>query len=271
MKPVSKTAFYCCAVRMLDAQSAHPICGDRYAHRFMDGDQHNMLELCRSMRRRTVTNVTRARVIDDKLRTVLAANPDLPVVVIGAGFDSRPYRLSGGRWYEFDEPGVMEYKESRLPTSECSNPLARISIDFASESLEDRLLALGLSGPVSVVMEGVTMYLEEKQLRSNLKAFRRAFPRHTLICDLLQQRFLRYARPLREVLASFGAVWRLECAKPAEIVLSEGYRELEEIPLVDRAAELGAMWMPRLIRRTLLRDLNFGYCVHEFECQRGEA
>jgi hypothetical protein len=30
--------------------------------------------------------------------------------------------------------------------------------------------------------------------------------------------------------------------------------------------ELGAFWMPRLIRRTLLRDLTFGYCVHEFEC-----
>lgn len=265
MKPVSRTAFYCCGVRMLDAQSANPICGDRYAHRFMEGDQHDMLELCRSMRRRSVTNVTRARVIDDRLRAMFEGNPDLAMVVIGTGFDSRPYRLSGGRWFEFDEPGIIEYKESRLPASECGNRLARISVDSANESLEGRLLDLRLGGPVSVVMEGVTMYLEENQLRSNLRTYRRAFPRHTLICDLLQQRFLRYARPLRETLARFGAVWRLECARPAEIVLSEGYREVDEIPLVDRAVELGAFWMPRLIRRTLLRDLNYGYCVHEFE------
>lgn len=265
MKPVSRTAFYCCGVRMLDAQSTSPICGDHYAHRFMEGDQHGMLELCRSMRRRSATNVTRARVIDDRLRAMLEGNPDLAVVVIGTGFDSRPYRMSGGRWFEFDEPGIIEYKESRLPVSECRNRLTRISIDFASEPLESRLLELGLSGAVSVVMEGVTMYLEEAQLRRNLRAFCRAFARHTLICDLLQQRFLRYARPLRETLARCGAIWRLECARPAEIVLSEGYRELDEIPLVERAAELGAFWMPRLIRRTLLRDLSYGYCVHEFE------
>jgi methyltransferase (TIGR00027 family) len=266
MKPVSKTAFYCCGVRALDAQSEKPICGDQYAQRFMDGDEHDMLELCRSMRRRTVTNVARARVIDDKLRVTLAGDPDQAIVVIGTGFDSRPYRLCGGRWYEFDEPALIEYKESKLPTSECGNRLRRIPIDFASESLELKLLELGLDEPVIVVMEGVTMYLEEDQLRSNLRAFRRAFPRHTLICDLLQQRFLRYTEPLRKTLEGFGAVWRLRSERPAEIVVSEGYRELDEIPLVDRAVELGAFWMPRLIRRTLLRDLAYGYCVHEFEC-----
>jgi methyltransferase (TIGR00027 family) len=218
------------------------------------------------MRRRTVTNVARARVIDDKLRATLAGIPDPAIVVIGTGFDSRPYRLSGGRWYEFDEPALLEYKESKLPTSECGNRLRRIPIDFASDSLEMKLLELGLDEPVIVVMEGVTMYLEESQLRSNLRAFRRAFPQHTLICDLLQQRFLRYTEPLRKTLEGFGAVWRLRSERPAEIVVSEGYRELDEIPLVDRAVELGAFWMPRLIRRTLLRDLAYGYCVHEFEC-----
>jgi len=31
MKPISKTAFYCCGVRMQDAESSNPICGDVYA------------------------------------------------------------------------------------------------------------------------------------------------------------------------------------------------------------------------------------------------
>ncbi len=267
MKPVSRTAFYCCGVRLLDARSRNPVCGDHYAQRFMDGQAHDMLTLCRTMKRGSATNVTRARVIDDRLRAALASDADLPVIALGTGFDTRPYRLSGGRWFELDEPATIEYKESRLPTSECVNRLTRIPIEFATESLERKLLDLGIDRPVVVVFEGVTMYLDEGELRRTLRAVRRAFPRHTLICDLMQRRFLRYAEPVRRALAGFGAVWRLDSERPAHIVQSEGYRELDAIPLVERAAELGALWIPRLIRRTLLRDLTYGYCVHEFACR----
>ena len=31
MKPISLTAFYCCGVRMRDAESDKPVCGDVYA------------------------------------------------------------------------------------------------------------------------------------------------------------------------------------------------------------------------------------------------
>jgi O-methyltransferase involved in polyketide biosynthesis len=35
VKPVSKTAYYCCGVRALDAAAPSSLCGDRYAERFM--------------------------------------------------------------------------------------------------------------------------------------------------------------------------------------------------------------------------------------------
>jgi hypothetical protein len=31
MKPISQTAFYCCGVRMQDAESEKPVCGDVFA------------------------------------------------------------------------------------------------------------------------------------------------------------------------------------------------------------------------------------------------
>ena len=36
MKPISKTAFYCCGVRMQDAERQKPVCGDNYAKVFMN-------------------------------------------------------------------------------------------------------------------------------------------------------------------------------------------------------------------------------------------
>ncbi len=36
MKPISNTAFYCCGVRMQDAENEKSICRDVYAKDFMD-------------------------------------------------------------------------------------------------------------------------------------------------------------------------------------------------------------------------------------------
>jgi len=36
MKPISNTAFYCCGIRMRDAGSQHPVCGDQFAKVFMN-------------------------------------------------------------------------------------------------------------------------------------------------------------------------------------------------------------------------------------------
>ena len=38
MKPISRTAFYCCGVRMQDAEASAPVCGDAYAKVFMNED-----------------------------------------------------------------------------------------------------------------------------------------------------------------------------------------------------------------------------------------
>ena len=118
MTPVSKTAFYCTGVRALDARRPRPICGDQYAERFMDDEAWKVFEPFRQFTAPNVSNATRARIIDDLVRERLAATPGLRVILIGAGFDSRAFRLPGGRWLEVDEPAVFAWKEPRLPAAE---------------------------------------------------------------------------------------------------------------------------------------------------------
>ena len=95
MKPVSRTAWYCCGVRALDAGASHPVCGDQYAARFMTPEAWALFAPFRALRAPNASNVARHRIIDDLLRAQLARRPDTPVVIIGAGFDARAFRLPG--------------------------------------------------------------------------------------------------------------------------------------------------------------------------------
>src|SRR5512132_36733 len=111
MDPIAKTAYYCCGVRAEDARSARPICGDHLAERFMDAEARAVFERFRSFRGPNASNAARHRAIDDILRERLRGQPDLPVVLLGAGFDTRAFRLAGGRWFELDQPALIERKE----------------------------------------------------------------------------------------------------------------------------------------------------------------
>src|SRR6185436_733727 len=209
MKPISKTAFYCCGVRMRDAEREQPVCGDTYARVFMNEQGLEILEGFKDETRPNMSNVGRHRIIDDLLRQELAANPNMTVVIIGAGFDTRAFRLKGGTWIELDEPQVITYKEERLPAANSPNELQRISIDFATESLEQKLTPFSGRNPVTVVIEGVLGYLEEAAVEKLLKTLHRLFPRHKLICDLMTREFCdKTAGSIHEKLTGMGASFK---------------------------------------------------------------
>src|SRR6185295_531104 len=186
-----------------------------------------------------VSNVARHRLIDDLLREELATNPNLTVVIIGAGFDTRAFRLKNGTWIELDEPQVIAYKEERLPAANSENELQRISIDFATESLEQKLAPFSGRNPVTVVIEGVFMYLEEAAIEQTLQTLHRLFPQHKLICDLMTREFFeKNASTIHEKLTGMGAVFKFAVDNPADVFLKSGYRELEKIPIVESAVRL---------------------------------
>ena len=111
LNPVSKTAYYCCGLRAADAARENPICGDTFAHLFMNAEAESVFARFKRFEHANAENVARFRIIDDMLRERLRSRADLSIVLIGAGFDARAFRLAGGRWVEFDEPAVIAAKE----------------------------------------------------------------------------------------------------------------------------------------------------------------
>jgi methyltransferase (TIGR00027 family) len=266
MKPISQTAFYCCGVRMRDAELERPVCGDTYAKVFMNEDGTRILDKFKDEMGPNTSNVARHRIIDDLLREELVKHPNLCVVIIGAGFDSRAFRLQGGTWVELDEPQVIAYKNERLPASQSPNELERIPIDFSTESIEEKLWSYAGRSPVVVVIEGVFMYLEEETIKQLLQTLRRVFPHHKLICDLMTRVFFqKYGRTIHEKITGMGASFKFTADNPEALFLQSGYRRSGWFSMVEKAFEFGSKKIPKIVLRTFLPKLIKGYAIYVFE------
>lgn len=264
MTPVSKTAYYCCGARMMDAESANPVCNDTYARLFMNEEGLKVFEEFRSEVMPNASNATRHRIIDDIIRDELALFQDLTIVIIGSGFDSRAFRIKGGNWIELDEPAIIAYKNQILDPGSCPNKLRRIPIDFGSESLESKLPPV--TGPVIVVIEGVFMYLSEGIANQILETLKKFYPMHELACDLMSRRFFeKYGKPIHKKIKKLGAQFTFVMDDPQALFIRHGYKLTDTLSTVEKSIEYGAVKMPLWLLRIFFRTLAKGYSVYRFE------
>ncbi|HEX8955893.1 MAG TPA: class I SAM-dependent methyltransferase [Burkholderiaceae bacterium] len=270
MNPVSKTAYLTCGARAEDAAKPKPVCGDRYAERFLAGAGEAVYRQFKKEAGPAASIVARHRLIDDLLRERIAGNPDTAVVIVGAGFDSRAFRIDGGRWIEIDEAPVIEHKNMVLPAGDCRNPLRRIAIDFAQEALIDKLPPFAATTPVVVVMEGIFFYLDENQRCATLAALRRAYPRHSLICDLSTRLFMeRYGKSLARRIEALGAKLVPLPEDPAAHFLATGYRLEARYSIVEKMLAYAGTWISALTSWFLPRAIREGLALHVFRLVPG--
>ena len=96
------------------------------------------------------------------------------LVILGAGFDTRCYRLDlpdGIARFEVDTAGTQEQKQELLRELGSVQPLTRyLSCDFTSEDWMERLVTEGFDPglPSCLIWEGVTMYLAEEVVTATL-------------------------------------------------------------------------------------------------------
>lgn len=264
--PVSPTAFYCGGVRMVDAQNPVPVVGDRHAATLMGEDGRKIFSAFERFTNQNGSNVTRHRILDDMLRDRFKGQPQRLTVLLGAGLDSRAFRLGSGTWVELDEAPIIARKERLLPASTCPMPLKRIPIDFANDSLEEKLAPFATNARMSVVMEGVLMYLDEPTIRRTCGVLKKLFPNHTLLCDVMSEKFFRrYGQEIHAEIERLGARFTWTPKHPAALFASLGYRESSRVSIPLRAAEYRAISARAWMMRWFLGTLRDGYCVHAFK------
>ncbi len=263
--PVARTAFYCCIIRADDAASPDPVCGDTYAKRFVTPEVRRDLAPALQLSYPAATNVARHRLIDDLVRDALKEHPQRRIILLGAGFDTRAYRLTGGRWTEMDDGPLLAFKEERLPRHESPNPLERLPVTFASETPAQFLAAVAGTDDAIVILEGVSMYLSDDAISGLANALLRALPNATLICDLMTAHFARtYSGRLRQVLEGLGATFGERRVEADTLIEAAGYARVAVYSLPEMGRQYGKLRLPKWVLSTFLRGLRDGYRLWVF-------
>jgi methyltransferase (TIGR00027 family) len=263
--PISKTAYYTLGVRAWDAALPNPACGDSFARLFMNEEAQKIWQEFKDYVRPNSSNASRHAIIDTQLREALSTAPDSQIIIIGAGFDTRAFRITGGKWVEVDEEPIISYKEVVLPATKAPNSLTRIPIDFARESLTEKLSSFKTQGTTHIIIEGVLMYLNHSDRQTLITRLQTMFPNHIVYCDLMRKSFFeRYSRSIHEKILSLGASFTDLSDQPETLFLDNGYKTLScsSIPLY--AASHADVGIPAFMIRYFMKTLRTGYCIWRF-------
>src|SRR5262245_52746300 len=128
------------------------------------------------------SGVARTRLIDDALADAVRRGAR-QVVILGAGFDCRAYRLPGldaVRVFEVDHPQTQAAKRNRFERRFGHPPrtVTFAAVDFDRQSLADGLKAAGFDAavPAFFIWEGVTNYLSKEAVDATLRFIGSASP-----------------------------------------------------------------------------------------------
>jgi methyltransferase (TIGR00027 family) len=120
------------------------------------------------------SGAVRTRLIDSMVQEALGDGA-AQLVLLGAGYDSRAYRLPLARGvtaFEVDHPSTQRAKRARLDVSGTSVDHVRfVGVDFELDNIADRLADTGFDERTQsiVVWEGVISYLSESAVDDNFK------------------------------------------------------------------------------------------------------
>ena len=240
----SKTCLYVAAGRALGARDPDPAVRnpDYLAERLMGSEERALVSEQACVRALDDPGMSknmealgsalmmqvRTRFIEDRLAEEVAKGVR-QVVILGAGFDTRAYRLTellkDARIFEVDRAATQEYKRRRIREAEIEVPpnLIYVPVDFRNDSLGHVLEAAGYD-PLQVtffIWEGVTMYLPETAVAETLRWVASQAKGSTIIFDFVYRAVLDFlaAMPNLENLPeqarqAIGRVQKLEAGEP---------------------------------------------------------
>jgi methyltransferase (TIGR00027 family) len=170
IKHVSDTAFWVGIYRAQESGRQDALFKDPFAALLTAEKGQDIVDHVSGSRYVSWTVVIRTRVIDEMINSLLLEGVDT-IINLGAGLDTRPYRLAlpvSLRWIEVDYPHLIEFKEEKLKEEKPNCHLERVSLDLANQ--EERQIFFSKvnsqAKKVLILTEGVIPYLSEEQVSS---------------------------------------------------------------------------------------------------------
>ena len=124
--------------------------------------------------------IARTIVLDKLVKTYLAGHGGAVVVNIACGLDTRCYRMSDySHWYNLDLPVTIAVREKLLPESRKISQITMSAMDDWGGEIK------GTSTDVLVIIEGLTMYLLESDVKRIFDVIAARFDRATVLVETM--------------------------------------------------------------------------------------
>lgn len=124
--------------------------------------------------------IARTFVLDKLAESYLAEHPGAVVVNIACGLDTRCYRMKDfSHWYNLDLPETIAVRERLLPESGMISQIARFAMEDWSGEIQEA------GAPGLVIIEGLTMYLSEKDVQRIFAVIAKCFNHARVLVEIM--------------------------------------------------------------------------------------
>lgn len=165
------------------------------------------------------SGIARTRFIDDACQEALHQGCE-QVVILGSGFDARPYRLpemQAIRVFEVDHPATLAEKQRRLSHILTAMPshVVFVAVDLTKHQLDEALRTAGFDSELRtlILWEGVTNYLSAEAVDATFRVVREAAPGSRILFTYVHRDVLTHpatfagTRRLMRTLRQVGESW----------------------------------------------------------------
>lgn len=246
IQDVSDTAFMVAAYRAAESERSDAFFHDPLAAR-LAGERGRQIVAKVHRRRRALLSAwmmaVRTCVIDQYIDAAIAQGTEV-IINLGAGLDTRPYRLElppSLRWIEVDLPHVIEYKERTLSGEAPRCRLERVPLDLADSAARRRFLTdiAAYTAHALVLTEGVVPYLREEDVAALADDLRAHAAFRHWVADCYSPETARFRRRAEARGPMQNAPWRFQPADYFAFFATHGWtaREVRYVP--EEAQRLG--------------------------------
>jgi methyltransferase (TIGR00027 family) len=159
---VSDTALMTAACRALETERPDGLIRDSFAARLAGDRGMAILRAIDRMEIMCFGIAMRSRYLDQLVLDTVAGEGIRTVLSVGAGLDTRPWRLelpAALRWIEVDFPAMLDYKDSVMEGIGAKCRRERLAADVNEASGRESVFAAACGGPTLMITEGLLMYL----------------------------------------------------------------------------------------------------------------
>jgi methyltransferase (TIGR00027 family) len=243
IKNISDTALWIAAYRAQETSRPDAAFRDPLARRLAGERGAAMVTATPNTATMALAMTARTSAIDRLIHHAIAKGVDT-VINLGAGLDTRPYRMdlpTSLRWIEVDFPHLIAYKNEMLAGEKPVCSLRRIPADL-SRSAERQTLFQQLGAETQnalVITEGVVVYLTSEQAASLAKSLHAIPSFRYWIMDYRQGslRNNRYMRKLQKIVKN--TPFRFTEKYPLQFFDRLGWTVNENVPMLEEANRLG--------------------------------